>query len=239
MKMTNFSLQIFMILSLVFVGVACSKKKSKTRRTTEVSVDEPVVDTVEATKNEEPGPMIEKPSPTVVVAGTEKFNLNWKRVAAIEADLSTALSLTPETLCNELNLYSCTKEVHLAELGGHDPFESGNYSPLSNSSLTSPVSLDRIVLTACTNKVNAEISGTKTVFKFLNLAKYTGSIATADFRNQINELYHRFMLRDPSAVEISNLEQLKTNEAGSEISNIDFAVLACYVIGTNVENIFY
>ena len=49
-------------------------------------------------------------------------NLQWKRFAALEADLAQALELPKEEICNEFGRESCIGKVHLVPLGGNDPF---------------------------------------------------------------------------------------------------------------------
>jgi hypothetical protein len=54
--------------------------------------------------------------------------LVWKRADALATDLSTALALSPDTMCRELGVIPCVETERVA-LGGTDPIGTGLYVP--------------------------------------------------------------------------------------------------------------
>ena len=158
-------------------------------------------------------------------------NLLFKRHRAIANDLKRGLELTDAELCMELGISSCTDEVHLASLGGNDPFKSGTYvRPVDPSAITS-LSLDRVILSACTNRYQLDQdSGTASSL----FAGFT-SVNDDGVKKLSEELYRRLLLRDPTAKEIETILKFTADQS-------DPAVVAkslCYAIGTSVEFMFY
>lgn len=165
-------------------------------------------------------------------------DLVWKRYRAVERDLVRGLSLGKETLCNELGRYSCVDDVHLALLGGNEPFEKSQYEPAKSPTATTPVALDRVVLAACSRRVSLDTTSEPQVFTALDL---TAPLAPDDpgVDETLTTLYRRLLARDPSPEELEVARQLAVDDDGQPVGAADFARLACYAVGTSVEFLFY
>jgi hypothetical protein len=168
-------------------------------------------------------------------------DLQWKRAAAVEQDLKRALALTSEQLCLEVGVAPCVQEVHLVALGGHDPFGLGLYESLAAPMATTPIALDRVVLSGCAARAALDLTAgdAAVVFRGLDL---TGEAPPADDAAVVavtTELYRRVLGRDPLATEIAAIGDLTRDDAGQPIAARDFAVLACYAIATTTEFLFF
>jgi hypothetical protein len=170
-------------------------------------------------------------------------DLQWKRFAALEADLSAALELPPDELCVELGRESCIREVHLVSLGGNNPFKTGMLEPSIEPLATTPFAIDRIVLSACSERVRRDRelgTGEARVFSDFDLTGDAPPPDDAAAIGLVTSLYRRLLARDPAEHEIPLVAGLATKDAGGEpIAAADFAVLACYAIGTTTEFLFF
>lgn len=168
-------------------------------------------------------------------------DLQWKRAAAVEHDLTRALELTSEQLCLEVGVAPCVSQVHLVALGGHDPFGLGLYQSLAAPLATTPIALDRVALSGCAARadLDREAGAAAVVFKGLDLAAPAPAADAPELATMVTELYHRLLARDPLATEIEALGQLTLDEAGEPIGGRDFAVLACYAVATTTEFLFF
>jgi len=173
------------------------------------------------------------------VAPSTHSNLQWKRYAAFEADLSRALALTPETLCLEFGKEPCVRKVHLVPLGGHEPFETGMLEPPVDPLATTPTVVDRVVLNACSNRVALDAAGEGKVFKSFALDGAAPAPSEASVRTLVTDLYRRLLARDPSDAEVVAVSALAQDDAGKAIAASDFAKLACFTIGTSAEFLFF
>ncbi len=160
----------------------------------------------------------------------------WKRYRAFEQDLTRGLDLTPAELCAELGSLNCVNSVHLASLGGHDPFTQGRETSLDEPVLTTPVAVDRVVLSACIARIDRDATGVPSVFTHYSLGgNATGSPAERDLVDAQNRtLYQRLLARDPIEAELAVLADLVV--AGRSFR--DIAIASCYAIGTSAEFIF-
>lgn len=167
--------------------------------------------------------------------------LQWKRHAALENDLSAALELAPEELCRELGTDSCIRSAHISALGGNDPFASGMLEPSAEPLVTSPNAYERVVLSACANRSQAELKGTKAqqVFAGIDLKGAAPAPDAAAARELVVRLYRRFLARDPDPAEIELVAGLAQGADGRPQSGLGFAQAACFVVGTNTEFIFF
>jgi hypothetical protein len=169
-------------------------------------------------------------------------DLQWKRFAALEADLSAALELSPDELCVELGREPCIREAHLVPLGGNNPFKTGLLEPSTEPLATTPFAIDRIVLSACSERVKRDReagTGDARVFTHFEL---TGDAPLPEDEATIGlvtSLYRRLLARDPAEQEIPLVAALATKDGGEPIAAADFATLACYAIGTTTEFLFF
>ena len=112
---------------------------------------------------------------TTVFSG--KKSVGWKRYQAISSTLSSALSLPEGDLCDELDKYSCIDDVHLTFFGGNEPFDLAQYSQLPDPAILTSLSLDRVVLSACTKRIEQDRAGPANVFTNFPLDSTTPSDA--------------------------------------------------------------
>lgn len=165
-----------------------------------------------------------------------RSQLLWKRNVALEKDIGRALELAPDEVCTELGTASCTRDVHHVALGGAAPFTLGLHKALPGPMLSTAVVVDRVVLSACSNRVAKDVEGPPVVFTALDLdderAPKAGSEA---FDATVTALYRRFLSRDPTAQELSILGELVEDPMIAQ----EFAVLACYAVGSTTEFLFY
>jgi hypothetical protein len=174
-------------------------------------------------------------------AASQHPNLQWKRFAAFETDLAQALALEPDKLCKEFGLESCTRVVHLAPLGGHEPFKTGLLEPSAEPLATTPSVVDRIVLSACSSRAGKDREAGKmaVVFRAIDLTKAAPEPGSAENKAVVTELYRRFLARDPDAFELSRVGTLAHDEAGKAVQGDAFAALACFAVATSTEFLFF
>jgi hypothetical protein len=169
-----------------------------------------------------------------------RSQLQWKRNAALERDLMRALDLAADQVCSELGSGSCTRDIHHIALGGADPLSIGLYQPLPDTLVTTPIVFDRVVLSACTNRATLDRDGTPVVFTAIDLDGGAAPAATDEaYGSTITALYQRLLSRDPDPEELTTLERLTVGPEGESVSGYDFAVLACFTIGTTTEFLFF
>lgn len=165
-------------------------------------------------------------------------SLQWKRNAAFEADLMRGLDLTADELCQELGSQSCIRAVHTVALGGNDPFGSGLLRPSPSSLSTTPLAVDRVTLSACSQRARADKQGNPKVFTALD---FTGPAPVADSEavtTTITTLFQRILARDPKPSEVETLRSLLAGE-GAGMSAEDFATLSCFVVASSLEALFF
>ena len=175
------------------------------------------------------------------VAASTSSNLQWKRYAAFEADLATALELTPENLCLEFGKEPCIRKVHLVPLGGHEPFETGMLAPAAEPLATTPTVVDRVVLNACGTRVELDQAAGKEarVFKHFPLDAAAPAPDSEASRALVRELFRRLLVRNASAGELATVAALAVDDAGKAVPAAEFARLACFAIGTSTEFLFF
>lgn len=178
------------------------------------------------------------------LAQSAKANVRFKRAFRLTADYAQALSLPVGQLCNELGQYPCTTVVHPIALGGTDPYGVGLYEPLPFTGMSSPIVTDRVALSACLQRVQADLAagGSAVVFKGV-VPDGAGklNIESAEVREAIDSLYRRATLRRATDSEVGHLKQLyKDIEAtGKAQAGQSWMTLSCFAVLTSVEALFY
>ena len=176
------------------------------------------------------------------VSASQRPHLQWKRFAAIEADLSAALELPAEDLCTEFGLEQCISGVHLAPLGGNDPFKTGLLEASSEALTTTPAVIDRLLLSACGHRVARDRDAGKNgaaVFKDLDLGGDAPAPEDDATKATITTLYRRLLARNPLPAELVRVASLTRDGDERPVPASEFATLACYAIGTTAEAEFY
>jgi hypothetical protein len=166
-------------------------------------------------------------------------NLQWKRAHAVQQDLMQALELEADEVCLEVGTAPCVDQVHLVALGGHDPFDLGLYESLDAPLTTTPIALDRVVLSACVKRVELDRDGEGVVFGALDLEAPTPAADDAALSTTTTNLYRRFLARDPLEPELAIIAKLGLDDEGQPVVGHEFASLACYAIGTTSEFLFF
>lgn len=166
--------------------------------------------------------------------------VQWKRAAAIEADLMRALDLDASQLCNELGDKSCIRAVHLVPLGGNEPYVSGLMKPSVEPLATSSSVIDRVLLSACSQRAQLDSEGDAKVFGALDFDKPLPAPDAPAIRDTVVALYRRLLARDPLSSEVRLVASLaETPEDAQSLSVRDFAALACFSIGSSTEFLFF
>lgn len=168
-------------------------------------------------------------------------DLQWKRYAAFESDLARALALPREELCRELGSEPCIRKVHLVPLGGNEPLFTGMYEPSAEPLATTPTVVDRVVLTACSNRVARDraVGADALVFAAFPLDGAAPRPDDASARALVAALFRRLLARDPTDSELEVIAALAADRDGQPVSAAEFAKLACFAIGTSAEFLFF
>lgn len=174
-----------------------------------------------------------------------KGRVRFKKQQLIENDIAKALTLDKSEICNELGELKCIDEVHYLALGGVDAYEKSIYTGIQQSSSTTPVVIERIALTACGKRADADFanSGSAVIFQGLT-TDASGKLATpagAEVKHAVDTLYKRILKRAPSSTETSDLISMYSEIAGTgtEGAAKKWAQLSCYTLLTSIEFIFY
>jgi hypothetical protein len=169
----------------------------------------------------------------------QRGELQWKRNVALQRDLMRALELPEDGVCDELGRGSCTREIHHILLGGADPLRIGLYEPLPDTLVSTPIVLDRVVMSACVHRVDLDAAGAPVVFTGLDLGAAAPSPDDEAFTATVTALYRRLLSRDPAPEELSALAALAVDDAGQPVAARDFAAMTCFAIGTSSEFLFF
>ncbi len=190
------------------------------------SEDPPPADTVET----QPA----SPNPHVRFKGNE----------VIANDLSRGLGLEHTAICNELGAYSCTDLVHKVTLGGVDAYDRQIYEPSRDTTATTPLAAERVVLSACLERAKRDFEGQgePVIFTGLDVA----SSKLADPRAEsvaaaVDRLYVKLLQRHASPAEVAAIEDhYAAVEAGGDATPAKtWAALSCFAVGTSAEFLFY
>lgn len=167
------------------------------------------------------------PSDDGIVVRSTAPALKRKNGAQLTADLANALELSGDAVCTELGLYDC-EEAHRIVLGGVEAYKLLITQPLDGVPVSAPIATERVALSACGARASADFAGTPVVF---------GPLASGEAGARglaVDALYDRLLGRAPTAQERSLLAGF-----APEASDQDFAQLACFVVATTLEHLFY
>ena len=158
----------------------------------------------------------------------------WKRYRAFEDGLSQGLSLDKNQMCLEMGQHSCIDKVHLTVLGGNEPYTMGQYESARTPTVLTGVAVERIVLAACSARLALDkaLGASAVVFKDLPL---TGSeVTTTQIKAQTARLYQKLLSRDAASEELNISQELLKIATSPE----KVALALCFMVGTQIENIF-
>jgi hypothetical protein len=180
--------------------------------------------------------------PPFAISG--KGVVRFKRNIRLTTDFAVAMELPLATVCQELGQYSCTLTVHPLAVGGTDPFSSGLYEPLPYTGATSPLVIDRIALSACSQRVELDLADPPNARIYRELAIDADGRLNPDqpgVGHAIETLYQRALLRPPTAGELAHLRALYRDieATGKPAPAKSWAVVSCFAVMSSIESVFY
>lgn len=164
----------------------------------------------------------------------------WKRSFALEKDLARALEMDPLELCQELDEFSCLRYAHEYALGGHEPFQRGQFKGQAEPSLTTVIAFERVILSACGKRVQLDQSmNSGRYFSFLDFDQAVKSLQDYQVQQQVEFLYRQFLSRDPEPEELLTVASLANDEKLRSRPVEELARMLCFVVGSQSEFLFY
>ncbi len=173
-------------------------------------------------------------------APSTRADLRPKRWRQLSLDLEGALELAEDDICKETDRFQCTS-LHVIPLGGISE-DNGVYEPQSVLPGTAGLATERVVLQACTHRLEAdrelqEADEDARVFTHIDLE---GSELTEEAgQNQATELWRRLLMRDPSETELAGAISLHESVVSSGGDNAAWGVMLCLALGTSTEALTY
>lgn len=185
-------------------------------------------------------------SPADQQPASTKARVKRKAPALLAADLGQALDLPRAELCRELSIdatgaatgagHDCF-EAHGIVLGGVEPYRLRIDEPLVAPSVAATTAVDRIVLSACGERVARDFEDPAGAVLF---AELTAAAPGDDARAAVaRRLYERLLARPAYRAEIDALVDFHAELAASAQPARDWAQLACYAVATTTEFLFY
>lgn len=169
-------------------------------------------------------------------AAAARADLRIKRWRQLSLDLQGALELTADEVCKETGNFDCTR-LHVAQLGGVS-IDHALYEPIDWWTVTTGLSMERVVLQACWNRLEKDrAADAPVVFRHLPLTGLGAS--DSDLDAQSVELWRRLLARDPSADELAEARALHRANVESGASDADWAALLCFSLATSSEHLLY
>jgi hypothetical protein len=160
--------------------------------------------------------------------------LTWKRYRAFEHGLMSGLELGKDEVCSELGRGSCVDQVHLAVLGGNEPYVSAQYERAQAPTILTSIAVERVVLAACERRLALDkgLGTGAVVFKYWSAAD--AAVPEDKVKAQTKELYRRLLAREATGEELAaSVDILKIVTTPEKL-----ALSLCLVVGTQVENVF-
>jgi hypothetical protein len=171
----------------------------------------------------------------VAQPASSRARVKRKSPALLASDLGQSLDLARVDLCRELGSHDCF-EAHDVLLGGVEPYELRVDEPLATPTVAAPMAVDRIVLSACGERVARDFAEPDAAVVFAEVAAGTpGDDARAAVAKR---LYERLLARPARSSEIDALVAFHA-ELGAGAEARDWAQLACYAVATTTEFLFY
>lgn len=166
---------------------------------------------------------------------SQKARVMPKGGAVWGRDLATGLGLQDWELCAELGGYDCIGEAHLITLGGVEPAVLGIDEPLASASVSAPIAVDRVAVSACAERYERDVAGPAVVF---------GPVLELDAKDRREAvaklLVQRLLAREPKADEIAAIVDLYDQMAPESAEPArDWSVGACVMVATSTEALFY
>jgi hypothetical protein len=173
-----------------------------------------------------------------------KALVRFKGAERLRNELASALGLEPTAVCRELGKYDCFA-VHAIVLGDPDAFGSGIYEPLATTTATSPLAAERVALSGCVGRVDADLGGPGPALVYQGLPIVGGKLADTnapEIDGAVDRLYRRALGRRAKDHELAQHRALYADVEASGKSATparDWAVGSCFATLTSLEFMFY
>lgn len=188
---------------------------------------------------EQPGPPGDPNPPATVQPASSKARVLRKEPRLLANDLARALDLPRAALCQELDSYDCF-ETHNILLGGVEPYELRIDEPLAAASVASPMATDRVVLSACGERVALDFADPASAVLFAEVVAAAAPEAS-DREAVAARLYEHLLGRAARAEEVEALAAMffEPDEEALAADAREWSQLACYAVATSAEFLFY
>jgi hypothetical protein len=180
--------------------------------------------------------------PAIAEAG--RGDLRFKGGVVLRNELARALGLAPGQVASELGTTD-SFVMHNIALRGAEPYVSGIVDPIENTSVSTPIVLERIALAACRTRVDDDLRtpANAVIFRSLTLdaqgrlAEPTGAAA----REAVTQLYRRLLARDPEAYEVDVVLGLHGAAIATGEAQVGraWAIMACFLVASSNEFAFF
>lgn len=174
---------------------------------------------------------------------SSKSLIQRKRANVIRNTLAKALMLDPKGMCLELGRIPCADNAHRVSLGGMDAYGASQYQYLAKISVTSPNSLDRVVLSACIQRASLDLinPAQAVIFKDVKMTIDGRLVASVAIDQALDRLYQRAFMRNITAPETAALKGMYETIYAEEPLGAarNWMVLACYAALSTLEGAFY
>jgi hypothetical protein len=189
------------------------------------------------------GPAAVQQEQASLITPSPKAQVKRMRADLLRNNLAKILVLDPKGMCLELGRLPCADLVHKVSLGSMDAYGNAQYRHPENISLTSAMSLDRLVLSACMQRAQMDLVNPArgVIFKDVELSADGRLVKSEAVVTAIHTLYQRAFLRDATAREIEDhLQFYEAIYAEQPIGAArNWMSLSCYAVLTSVEAAFY
>jgi hypothetical protein len=157
-------------------------------------------------------------------------------------DLSAALQIPRQSICQELGQYDCFNDAFRIVLGGVEAENLGVNVPLEEEALTAPIALDRLALHACVNRVKLDLGDPNHAVLMKKAPK--GKASKGWLKATTATVYDRILNRAPTAFETAQMTGFYTQVAVKDgkpnpDATKDWVTLSCFATASSTENIFY
>jgi hypothetical protein len=178
------------------------------------------------------------------IAEAARGELRFKGGVVLRNELARALDLAPGAVASELGTTD-SFAMHNIALRGAEPYVAGIVDPIENTSVSTPIVLERIALAACRTRVDNDLRTPANAVIFRNLAldaegrlaEPTGTAA----RDAVVQLYRRLLARDPETYEIDVALGIHGAAIATDEAQIGraWAIMACFLVASSNEFAFF
>lgn len=152
--------------------------------------------------------------------------------------LGRALDLDRSELCQEFGQYDCASDVHFIALGGVEPYRLRIQEPLPNAPLSAPIAVERIALSACSERAERDVESPADAVIYKELS---AEPAPEDIQAMAGRLYQRLMSRDARPEELAEFETYWEELAAEDGVDLqrEWATYTCFALASSTEMLFY